>query len=75
MVSGSPISNRIQIYFLKDFSHLKLSTCSANLNSRVFGKLILENTFGQIIFVRKYYIGLYTWHDHWEKVLYQGEGV
>ena len=24
--------------------------------------------FGQIIFVRKYYIALYTWHDHWAEV-------
>ena len=24
--------------------------------------------FGQIIFVRKYYIALYTWHDHCAEV-------
>ena len=78
MVSGYPISNRSQTYFWKDFYCPELSTCSTNLNSGVFGKLIFENTifflkilFGQIIFVRTYYIALYTWHDHWEKVLDQ----
>ena len=66
MVYGSPTSNRIQIYLLNDFSHPKSSTCSANLNSGVFEKLIfLKILFGQIIFVRKYYVALYTWHDHW----------
>ena len=44
MFYGSPISNRFQIYSLKYFSYPKSSTCSANLNSGVFGKLIFENT-------------------------------
>ena len=34
--------------------------------------------FGQIIFVRKYYIALYTWHDHcanvWGKEMKYGRG-
>ena len=53
MVYGSPISNKIQIYFLKDFSHPKSSTCSANLNSGVLGKLIFENTFWPNYFCKK----------------------
>ena len=40
-----------------------------------FGKLNLEITFGQIIFVRKFYNVLYTWHDHWFKSLEQGNEV
>ena len=28
----------------------------------------LKILFGQIIFVGKYYIALYTWHDHWAEV-------
>ena len=53
MVYGSPTSNRIQIYLLKDFSHPKSSTCSANLNSGVFGKLIFENTIWPNYFCMK----------------------
>ena len=60
MVSGNPISNRFQIYLLKDFSLLKSSTCSANLNSRVFGKLILENTVWPNYFCKK----LFLWPIH-----------
>ena len=43
-----PIHNRSQTYSLKDFSYPKSSTCSANLNLGVFGKVNLENTFLQI---------------------------
>jgi len=68
VVYGSPISNRFQIYSLKYFSYPKSSTCSANLNLGVFGKLIFENTIWPNYFVRKYYIALYTWHDHWAEV-------
>ena len=76
MVFGSPIPNRNQTYSLKDFSYPKSSTCNANLNSGVFGKLHLEKIlFGQIIFVRKFYIVLYTWYDHWAEVLDQGNEV
>ena len=53
MVYGSVISNRIQIHLLKDFSHPKSSTCSANLNSGGFGKLNLENTFWPNYFCKK----------------------
>ena len=56
MVYRSPTSNRIKIYLLKYFSHLKSSTCSANLNSRVFGKLILENTFWPNYFCKKLFL-------------------
>ena len=31
--------------------------------------------FGQIVFIRKFYIVLYTWHDHWGKSLEQGNEV
>ena len=75
MVYGSPTSNRIQIYLLKYFSYPKSSTCSANLNLGVFGKLNLENTFWPNYFVRKFYTVLYTWHDHWFKSLEQGDEV
>ena len=61
MVYGSPISNRSQIYSLKYFSHPKWSTCSANLNSGVFGKLIFENT---------------TWPNYFcKKILYYTHGM
>ena len=53
MVYGSPISNRFQIYSLKYFSYPKSSTCSANLKSGVFGKLIFENTFWPNYFCKK----------------------
>ena len=53
MVFGSPIPNRNQTYSLKDFSYPKSSTCSANLNSGVFGKLNLENTFWPNYFCKK----------------------
>ena len=56
MVYGSPISNRIQIYFSKDFSHPKSSTCSANLNSGGFGKLIFENTIWPNYFCKKLFL-------------------
>ena len=68
MVYGNPISNRFQIYSLKYFSYPKSSTCSAILNSGFFGKLIFENTIWPNYFCNKYYIALYTWHDHWEEV-------
>ena len=50
---GSPIPNRSQTYSLKDFSYPKSSTCSANLNSGVFAKLNLENTFWPNYFCKK----------------------
>ena len=64
---GSPIPNRSQKYSLKDFSYPKSSTCSANLNSGVFGKLNLENTFWPNIFARNCFYVLHTWHDHWAR--------
>ena len=56
MVYGSPISNRFQIYSLKYFSYPKSSTCSANLNSGVFGKLIFENTIWPNYFCKKLFL-------------------
>ena len=53
MVSGYPIFNRSQTYFWKDFYCPELSTCSTNLNSGVFGKLIFENTFWPNYFYKK----------------------
>ena len=53
MVSVYPISNRSQAYFWKDFYGPELSTCSTNLNSGVFGKLIFENTFWPNYFCKK----------------------
>ena len=60
---GGPISNRSQIHFLKDFSSPKSSACSPNLNSGVFGKLNLENTFWPKYFYKK--ILDYTIHVTW----------
>ena len=34
----------------------------------VLENYFLKIQFGQNIFVRKYYIALYTWHDHWAEV-------
>ena len=68
MVYGNPISNRFQMYSLKYFSYPKSSTCSANLNSGVFGKLNLENMFWPNIFARNCFYVLHTWNDHWEEV-------
>ena len=75
MVSGYDISNRSQIYFLKDFSHLKSSTCSANLNSGVFGKLIFENTIWPNYFCKR--ILYYSIHMVWSlgRSLEQGDEV
>ena len=56
MVSGYPISNRSQIYFWKDFYCPLLSTCSANLNSGGFGKLIFENTIWPNYFCKKLFL-------------------
>ena len=56
MVYGSPTYNRIQIYLLKDFSHHKSSTWSANLNSGVFEKLIFENTIWPNYFCKKLFL-------------------
>ena len=56
MVSGCPISNRSQIYFWKDFYCPELSTCSTNLNSGVFGKLIFENTIWPNYFCKKLFL-------------------
>ena len=56
MVSGYPISNRSQTYFWKDFYCPELSTCSTNLNSGVFGKLIFENTFWPDYFCKKLFL-------------------
>ena len=67
MVSGCPISNRSQIYFWKDFYCPELSTCSANLNLGVFGKLIFEITIWPNCFCKNYFYVLYTWHDHWAR--------
>ena len=53
MVLGSPLPNRSQTYSLKDFSYPKSSTCSADLNSGVFGKINLENTFWPNYFGKK----------------------
>ena len=53
MVFGSPIPNRNQTYSLKDFSYPKSSTCSANLNSGVFGILLLEKYFWPNYFCKK----------------------
>ena len=75
MVSVYPISNRSQTYFWIDFYCPELSTCSTNLNSGVFGKLIFENTFWPNYFARNYFYDLYTWHDHWFKSLEQGDEV
>ena len=70
MVFGSPIPNRNQTYSLKDFSYPKSSTCSANLNSGVFGKLIFENTiWPNYFFGGNYFYVLYTWHDQWARFL------
>ena len=44
---------RFQIYPFKCFSYPKSSTCSADLNSGVFGKLILENNFWPNYFCKK----------------------
>ena len=40
----------------KYFSHPKSSTCSANLNSGVFGKLIFENTIWPNYFCKKLFL-------------------
>ena len=56
MVFGYAISNRSQIYFWKDFSYPKSSTCSANLNSGVFEKLIFENTIWPNHFCKKIFL-------------------
>ena len=56
MVYGSPTSNRFQIYLLKYFSHPKSSTCSANLNSGGFGKLLFENTIWPNYFCKKSFL-------------------
>ena len=66
MVYGCPTSNRIQIYLLNDFSHPKSSTCSANLNSGVFEKLIFENTIWPNYFCKKLFLCLI--HMAWSLV-------
>ena len=54
--------------FLKYFSYPKSSTCSANLNSGVFGKLISQNTIWPNYFCKKRLHCTNTWHDHWAEV-------
>ena len=56
MVYGSPVPNRSQTFSLKDLSYPKSSTCSANLDSGVFRKLNLENTFWPNYFCRKLFL-------------------
>ena len=53
VVFGSPVPNRSQTYSLKDFPYPKSSTCSANLNSGGFGKLIFENIIWPNYFCKK----------------------
>ena len=75
MVCGSPISNRFQIYSL-NFFHTPNQALVVQPQSRGFWKTKFRKIlFGQIIFISKFYIVLYTWHDYWAEVLDQGEGV
>ena len=55
--------------FLKYFSYPKSSTCSANLNLGVFGKLIFENTIWPNHFCKKIlYCSIHMAYDHWAEV-------
>ena len=75
MVYGSPTSNRIQIYFWKDF-YCPNQVLAVQISIQGFlENLIYKILFGQNIFARNCFYVLHTWHDHWAEVLDQGEGV